>query len=176
MITAIMRSLFADVFVHGTGGGKYDRFTDQLLKAWWGVEPTAITVASTSRRLFGEARAAVKRLTSIEQQLRDLMYNPQRSLGQSVFSAELEEKLRSLLAQKDVLTSEMRMARETGGSAKDAGIRMQRLTEEIRGLVQQSSPDLWLNSDRSPKITAVCWNPEPGHGSSLSGNKKTPDC
>lgn len=136
MITAIMRSLFADVFVHGTGGGKYDRFTDQLLKAWWGVEPTAITVASTSRRLFGEARAAVKRLTSIEQQLRDLMYNPQRSLGQSMFSAELEEKLRSLLAQKDVLTAEMRMARETGGSAKDAGIRMQRLTEEIRGLVQ----------------------------------------
>lgn len=136
MITAIMRSLFADVFVHGTGGGKYDRFTDQLLTAWWGVEPTAITVASTSRRLFAESRAAVKRLTSIEQQLRDLMYNPQRSLGQSVFSAELEEKLRSLLAQKDVLTSEMRMARETGGSAKDTGIRMQRLTEEIRGLVQ----------------------------------------
>ncbi|MBL8816430.1 MAG: hypothetical protein JNL58_10405 [Planctomyces sp.] len=136
LITGIMRTLFADLFVHGTGGGKYDRFTDELIRDWWGVEPTPIAVASTTMRLFEGPRNEVARLTTIEQQQRDLMYNPQRSFGKSIFSQQLETVLQKLVAEKNQLSEQVRVARESGNSAKEIGTRMQRLTDEIRGAVQ----------------------------------------
>ncbi len=136
LITGIMRTLFADLFVHGTGGGKYDRFTDELIRDWWGMEPTPIAVASTTMRLFEGPRNEVARLTSIEQLQRDLMYNPQRSFDKSIFSPQLETLLQKLVAEKNQLSEDMRVARESGNSAKEIGTRMQRLTEEIRGAVQ----------------------------------------
>ena len=54
LITASLRLLFSDLFVHGLGGGRYDAATDQLIRAWWHEEPAAFAVASASKCLFPE--------------------------------------------------------------------------------------------------------------------------
>ena len=36
LISALLRLLFADLFVHGLGGGKYDPAVDVLIRRWWG--------------------------------------------------------------------------------------------------------------------------------------------
>jgi hypothetical protein len=132
LITATLRLLFSDLFIHGTGGGKYDPCTDGLIRSWWSVEPSPFAVASASRYLFAHERTELLALQQAESQLRDMQYNPQRFLGSGVFSAMLEEKLKALLNQKEAAVNQMKAARETGASAKDTGIEIQRLTDMIK--------------------------------------------
>ncbi|MEZ6123496.1 MAG: hypothetical protein R3C49_10010 [Planctomycetaceae bacterium] len=135
LITAFLRLLFSDLFVHGTGGGRYDRFTDEFIRSWWNTEPPAFTVASASRYLFYEQRCEVQRLESIRSQLRELQYNPQRHFGQGLFSDELEEQLAELVQQKDTAVSRMKQAHASGDSARELGRDIQRQTNQIRDLV-----------------------------------------
>lgn len=132
LITATLRLLFSDLFIHGTGGGKYDPCTDGLIRSWWSVEPSPFAVASASRYLFADERTKLLALQQAESQLRDMQYNPQRFLGSDVFSEALEEKLKSLLNQKNAAVSQMKSARETGASAKDIGREIQQLTDSIK--------------------------------------------
>lgn len=137
MITVFLRLLFSDLFVHGTGGGRYDRFTDEFIRAWWNVEPPPFTVASASRYLFSEQRAELQRLNRIRSQLRDLQYNPQRYFGQDVFCAERESALAVLVEHKDQAVAKMREQHASGQSARQLGRQIQQYTNQIREAVAQ---------------------------------------
>lgn len=135
LITALLRLLFSDLFVHGTGGGRYDRFTSQLLRAWWHVEPTPFAVASASRYLLAQERQELQRLQQLSERLRDLTYHPQRFIGTGVYSSALETRLSSLLEQKAAALQAMQQARSDGQSAREHGQIIQRLTDDIRQAV-----------------------------------------
>ena len=135
MITGMLRLLFSDLFIHGTGGGRYDRYTDQLIRAWWHVDPTPFAVASASRYLFEQERTELSRLQRISDQLRDLQFNPQRHFGTGVFSSSLESALKALVQQKDTAVERMQQIRESGQSARDIGRAIQQVGDEIKSLV-----------------------------------------
>ncbi len=162
LITATLRLLFSDLFIHGTGGGKYDPCTDGLIRSWWSVDPSPFAVASASRYLFADERTHLLSLQQIESQLRDMQYNPQRFLGTNVFSSALETKLMSLLNQKETAVGQMKTARETGVSAKDIGREIQRLTDEIKTSVSlEFEPRIAVLRDLSEQnisaITSRTW-------------------
>ncbi|HWB18728.1 MAG TPA: hypothetical protein VG711_00385 [Phycisphaerales bacterium] len=46
LTTAIVRIGLADLFVHGRGGGVYDRIMEEWMKEWLGVTPAPMTVVS----------------------------------------------------------------------------------------------------------------------------------
>ena len=81
LITSFLRLLFADLFVHGTGGGNYDQFTDRFIETWWNVQPPPFVVATASRFLFAERRSRISELQKLQKHLRDLRFNPQRHFG-----------------------------------------------------------------------------------------------
>jgi hypothetical protein len=56
LLTALARLGLCDAFVHGTGGGRYERVTDAWLANWLGLEPAPIAVATATLRLPLEAR------------------------------------------------------------------------------------------------------------------------
>lgn len=135
LITVFLRLLFSDLFVHGTGGGRYDRFTDEFIRSWWNAEPPPFTVASASRYLFDNQRVELQRLQKIKSDLRDLEFNPQRHFGQGVFSDSLEERLAELVQKKCAAVSELKTMQEAGKSAKETGQQIQLMTNEIRDAV-----------------------------------------
>lgn len=135
LITVFLRLLFSDLFVHGTGGGRYDRFTDEFIRTWWNAEPPPFTVASASRYLFEDQRAELQRLQKIKSELRDLQFNPQRHFGQGVFSDSLEERLAVLVQKKTVAVAELKAMKEAGESGKETGQQIQVITNEIREAV-----------------------------------------
>ena len=135
LITATLRILFSDLFVHGTGGGHYDVFTSQFIRAWWNVEPTPFAVASASRYLFDQERRQLSHLQKISDNIRDYQFNPQRYLGMGVFSPDTETALRTALAEKESAVKELRSARESGLPADDIGRRIQRLGDLIKTTV-----------------------------------------
>jgi len=139
LISALLRLLFADLFVHGLGGGKYDPAVDELIRSWWGEDPPGFAVASASRYLFAEQRAELLRMREFAGRQRELQYNPDRFLGQSIFSEQGEQGLRGLLAEREFLVSELQRRRAAGEGAQDIGTQLQRLTERLR---ETASADL----------------------------------
>lgn len=148
LITATLRLLFSDLFVHGTGGGKYDPCTDALIQNWWNTKPTPFAVASASRYLLADERTRLMELRQIETQLREMQYNPQRFLGTRIFSPSLEERLTDLLRRKEIAVQQMHLARGTGGSAREIGREIQQITDVIKSAVLQEF-DLQLEALRS---------------------------
>ncbi len=135
LITATMRLLFSDIFVHGTGGGRYDQFTDELIEAWWKETASPLAVASASRYLFDAERTELARLEALSTQLRDLQFNPQRFFGTGIFSPTLEQQLRSLLRSKEELVASLKQARASGQSAEQIGRDIQQIGDQIRQAV-----------------------------------------
>lgn len=157
LITATLRILFSDLFVHGTGGGRYDVFTSQFIRAWWNLEPTPFAVASASRYLFDQERRQLSRLQEISDNIRDYQFNPQRYLGTGVFSPDTENALRAALAEKELAVKELRSARESGRPADEIGRRIQRLGDLIKSTVttEFSAPLTQLQSLSAETLTAV---------------------
>lgn len=51
LMTAIMRLAVCDLFIHGTGGLKYDRVMEQWVGGWLDLHPTPVTMATVDLRL-----------------------------------------------------------------------------------------------------------------------------
>ncbi|MGB4709612.1 MAG: hypothetical protein WBH50_20645 [Fuerstiella sp.] len=152
LITTFLRLLFSDLFVHGTGGGRYDRFTDDFIRSWWSAEPPPFTVASASRYLFVKERRNLQRLEKIKLQLRELQYNPQRHFGTGVFSEELEALLVELMKDKQAAVDCMKSFHAEGQSGKDAGLEIQQTTNRIKQAVtEEFEPQLRLLNELSPE-------------------------
>ncbi|MDR5684132.1 MAG: hypothetical protein QN163_08915 [Armatimonadota bacterium] len=111
-LTMFVRLCFADLFVHGIGGGQYDRATDRLIAELFGVRPPLFAVASGTFHLpLGRhANPRADRL-ALERRRLDLQHNPDRFLNRgdetvSALVAEKWERIRQL--ESDSLTRRQR--------------------------------------------------------------------
>ncbi len=132
LITGFLRLLFADLFVHGTGGGHYDPFTGRLTRMWWNVEAAPFAVASASRYLFAHQRAELTRLDVLAADLRDLQHNPQRHFGDDTFPEDVKTRLAELQQRKLSAVDRMKTMQAHGESAKEIGREIQDLSNRIK--------------------------------------------
>lgn len=51
LMTALVRLGVCDLFVHGTGGARYDRAMEHWVRSWLGLEPAPIAVVTATLRL-----------------------------------------------------------------------------------------------------------------------------
>lgn len=159
LITAMLRLLFSDLFVHGTGGGRYDQYTDQLIRSWWHVEPTPFAVASASRYLFADERREILRLQAMANQLRDLQYNPQRHLGKGIFRPDDEVMIQQLIDDKEKAVAQLKEARQAGQPADQIGREIQRLSDSLRATVTtQVEPQMAMLKSLSEESLATFRN------------------
>ncbi len=79
-LTLFTRLFFADLFIHGIGGGKYDEVTDAIIRNFFRCEPPAYQVLTLTAHLpfdvEGDPEAEVQ---AAKRRLRDMQWNPQRS-------------------------------------------------------------------------------------------------
>jgi hypothetical protein len=94
-LTMFARICFGDLFVHGIGGGRYDRATDRVIADLFEIPPPAFAVASATfhLQLARHADPRADRL-ALERKLLDLRHNPDRYLddGDAAVHALVEEK------------------------------------------------------------------------------------
>lgn len=132
LITASLRLLFGDLFVHGLGGGHYDPATDELIRSWWQEDPPPFAVASASSCLFSEQRRQLRQLDEFRQLFRDLQFNPGRYLDRGLFGLAEAAEIRGLLEQKQSAVEELQRNRTAGVSGRETGRRIQQLSDTIR--------------------------------------------
>ncbi|OUN01504.1 MAG: hypothetical protein BAA04_09145 [Firmicutes bacterium ZCTH02-B6] len=102
-LTVFHRLFVADLFVHGTGGGRYDQVTDALIRDWFGVAPPKFAVVSASLYLpLGERPVPASALQAQRHKLRDIVFNPQRFAWEA---GDLDESAVALVRRKEELIS-----------------------------------------------------------------------
>lgn len=94
--TMFLRTLFADLFIHGIGGAKYDELGDEISRRFMDFEPPGfLTLSMTVLLGLAEHSTSLATLHSIDREIRSLIYNPDRHLN-----GPLENGRRELLRRK----------------------------------------------------------------------------
>lgn len=94
-LTAFLRLALADLFIHGVGGGRYDRVTDVVLRRFYGIDPPAYSVATATLFLpFASTAPDDGDLQRLQRLHLDLQHNPDRFLdgGEGQYRALIDEK------------------------------------------------------------------------------------
>ncbi len=90
-LTLWARVFLGDFFIHGTGGAKYDRITDDLIRGYYGLAPPAYACVSATLR-YREAegeRGAADVARDARPSPRELRFNPQRFVSSGAETAPL---------------------------------------------------------------------------------------
>ncbi|NNJ24775.1 hypothetical protein [Alienimonas chondri] len=102
--TLFARLCLGDLFLHGIGGATYDAVTDGIVRRFFGLEPPGYGAVSATVHLpfaesFGANPDDVGRL---ERRLRDLRFNPDRSLPDPppAAAAPLVDRKQALIAEQ----------------------------------------------------------------------------
>ncbi|MGE0480328.1 MAG: hypothetical protein AB7Q17_07635 [Phycisphaerae bacterium] len=122
-LTAILRLLVADLFIHGIGGAKYDEITDEFGAELFGAAPAPIACVTATLHLPLEVAVAdADGIAEARRRIRDLRFNPQRYVATA--PRELVAARAAAIARAD------RLRRDSPG---DRGAR-RAAWEEIRRL------------------------------------------
>ena len=124
-LTLFARLCLADGFLHGIGGGKYDEVTDDIIRAFFQIEPPGYAVVSATLRLpLKRFLATTVSVHAAERRVRDLEWNPQQA-------PEAVGSFPDLVAEKDKLVKT-----PPHGKARREWFRsLQRVTQEMRPAV-----------------------------------------
>ncbi len=83
-LSAFVRLLLADLFIHGIGGARYDEMTERFASRFFTAELAPITCVSATLRLpLPRARVGVEDWLAARHAARDVRHNPQRHLAQA---------------------------------------------------------------------------------------------
>ncbi len=94
-LTMFERLFVADLFIHGVGGARYDRVTDEVIRAYLGIEPPPYVTASLTLRLpFGGHIVSDDEIARAARVLRRFDHNPDAFLDAAGFDTP-EERLRA---------------------------------------------------------------------------------
>lgn len=96
--TLFMRLFVSDLFVHGLGGAIYDQVTDDLIRGFYGLPaPDFVTLSATVYLPVPRPQVDRQELVRLQQELRALLYNPQRFLSEQQLA---DPRVRSLVERK----------------------------------------------------------------------------
>ncbi len=104
-LTLWARLLACDLFVHGIGGAKYDRITNDLFRHYYGCPPPPFACVSATLRLpLPQQPATPDQRVAAVRRVRDLRFNPDRYL--SAPDPQLIAERRRLIAESSRLRAE----------------------------------------------------------------------
>jgi hypothetical protein len=133
-LTLFVRGFVCDLFIHGVGGGGYDRVTDDVFRRYYGVEPPAFAVASLTMYLpLGMHVIAAEEVSAARERLNRLSHNPDAMLGEVEFDSEAERgRAVALAAEKAELVSAIA---GDGADKKTLGLRIREVNSELGTLL-----------------------------------------
>lgn len=133
-MTLFVRSFICDLFIHGVGGGNYDRVADEVFARYFGSQAPAFVVASATMHLpLGMPVVTDAEFASARERLNRVTHNPDALLGEVEFeSGDERAKATRLAAEKAGLVSAIAAP---DADKKSIGARIRELNAELGELV-----------------------------------------
>ncbi|MDO8880028.1 MAG: hypothetical protein Q7W44_04400 [Coriobacteriia bacterium] len=140
-LTLFERLFVSDLFVHGTGGGRYDRVTDAIVRAYYGVEPPAFVVTSMTLLLpLGCPITTDAEVAALEHRLHRIEHNPDQVLGEVEFDTVGERVVaEDLAARKAALVAAIS---SPGANRKEIGLTIRDVNAELAALLSPLTEDV----------------------------------
>jgi hypothetical protein len=136
--TLLLRAYCSDLFVHGLGGGKYDRFVEQFSAAYYGLTLPNFVVASRTAALFPEKLAQLNRDIELASNVKDMISKTEAYLGRNIFTEGEELHLGELIAERNKLRVELQQVsdqEQRGGIAR----KLNEANRQVRLIIEQGS-------------------------------------
>ncbi|HLJ10450.1 MAG TPA: hypothetical protein VKU82_04640 [Planctomycetaceae bacterium] len=138
--TLFTRLCFADLFVHGIGGAKYDQMTDRIICRFFGMAaPQFLTLSATLELPSPGIGAHPEDERRLRRLLRELDYNSDRHLP-PVLSPDgrtlVAEKQR-LIAEQNAVRFRPRSASDSAGSGYERFRRFQEINRQLAALTRE---------------------------------------
>lgn len=133
-LTMFVRLFLCDLFIHGVGGGRYDRVTDDVIRRFYGVEPPAFVVASLTMYLpLGAHVVGPDEVAAAKERVNRLTHNPDALLDEVSFDDQSErEHARGLAMEKARLVVEIA---QPDADKKSLGARIRSVNEELASIL-----------------------------------------
>lgn len=158
-LTLFERLFVADLFIHGTGGGRYDRVTDAVIESYYGVRPPAFVVASMTLMLpLGGRITTDDDVRAAERRLQRFEHNPDELLDEIEFDTATERaQAERLAAGKRDLVARIAAPdadRKTlGGAIRETNAELARLLEPFGAELRAELSDVRAARDASAVLT-----------------------
>lgn len=138
MITAILRLLVSDLFIHGTGGAKYDQCTDEFIKDFFGTEAPAYVSATKTQYLFEPELAQAAKTKESVAKIRDIQTRFQKHVASGTFHGVGLATATDLLSRREQAIERLKEAKSNGQSAAEINRQLKSVDNEIKSFVQQT--------------------------------------
>ncbi len=136
-LSLLLRFCLFDLFIHGTGGARYDACTDEFIEAYFGCRPPRIAAASATERLFTGQIAAYERARSLADKKREIYFHISKYLNAEFFSPEARRELAAYAGEKQRLVGLIKAGKSAGSSTKEATRAVKEVEAGIRRVVDR---------------------------------------
>jgi len=136
--TLLLRAYCSDLFVHGLGGGKYDRFVEQFAESYLGVTLPGFVVASRTVSLFPEKAAKLSREVELASKVKEMISKTELFLGQGIFTEEEERELKSIITKRDELRLKLQGPIESDHRSA-VSRELNEANKAVRSIIEQGS-------------------------------------
>ncbi len=129
-LTMYARVFLADLFIHGVGGGRYDRVTDGIVRRYYTIEPPGYAVASLSMYLpLGAQVVSADDIAAARARLQRFEHHPDTMLDEVDFESHGERThARDLAREKAELVIAIS---QDGADKARLGLRIKEINGEI---------------------------------------------
>lgn len=139
-LTIFCRLFLADLFLHGVGGGRYDRVADQIIQTFYDIEPPFYAVISLTLHFLpgypeGGVEESAGRAYRWWEAVRRLRFNPERCLeeawAQSWWTEEARQRVIELGRRKEEAIA-LLLAAQKAAERRRAGRTLAELGRELQ--------------------------------------------
>ncbi len=145
-LTMYLRRYLADLFVHGVGGGHYERLNEAIAQRFFDAPLGAYAVASATFCVTTPPQSDEEDVATLRRRLRDMWWNPQRFLTKpsrppagcrGPSTDGVVDPLTDLVSRKHALMAALATARRP--SRRSLTMELYRVNAELRRFVADSA-------------------------------------
>jgi len=124
-LTAFSRLCVVDFFVHGVGGGRYDRVTDAVIAGFFGLTPPRYAVVTATLHLPLSEFDPTEERAALQRRILELQHNPERIL------TEPSQEHRQWIDEKWQLIGRLERKSLTRRERREITQRIRQLNEQL---------------------------------------------
>jgi hypothetical protein len=155
--TLLLRSYCSDLFIHGTGGAKYDLFVDSFAERYLAFKLPRYVVASATRHIKPERVAELERAISLAAAIKEMTSKTESFLGQGIFSAVEELELSSISSARHELRDALSKAQAPTERSAVAQ-RLNATNKRVRELIESGSLRQTIASAPANQAALTRWS------------------
>jgi hypothetical protein len=135
LITALLRLMSSDYFIHGLGGARYDAFLDRLFESYWQISAPKFAVVSETRYLFPELVGNLIETEQLHSSAREIQFHLDSYIEKGIFPEDIALTLGNLWQERTRLKADLIELKRSGSPAATITQAMKTVDAEIKAML-----------------------------------------